>query len=157
MTARSRFGSLALSAGLLAAGVTAVGLAAPADAAIGPCSTAGTGGSAGFYPGPSASDVYDDTFRKGAAIPGLPTYTPQGITTWSNWDGKGNPLLVLGSYRRGYTSRLYGIDPSSVPCRPAAEDQEALRAELSAAANRTYGPTTAAAAAADRAWSGWFS
>lgn len=113
MTARRRLGSLVVSAGLLGALVTGVGLAGPASADVGPCSDAGNGGSAGFYPGPSASDVYDDTFGKGPAIPGLTSYTPQDITTWPNWDGKGHTLLVLGSYRRGHTSRLYGIDPNS--------------------------------------------
>jgi hypothetical protein len=113
MSTRSRLGSLVLTAGLVGTGVTAVGLAAPASAAIPSCSATGLGGSSGFYPGPAASNVYDDTFAKGPGIPGLPGYTPQGITTWSNWDGNGHSLLVLGAYRRGHTSRLFGIDPVS--------------------------------------------
>lgn len=114
MSAPSRFGSLLLAAGLVASFATAVGTAAPAVAVVvGECAATGSGGSAGFYPGPSASDVYDSTFAKGPALPGLPSYTPQGITTWSNWDGKGNSLLIMGSYRRGHTSRLYGINPDT--------------------------------------------
>jgi hypothetical protein len=53
-------------------------------------------------------------------------------------------------------ARVYGIDPAAVPCRPSPDEVDELRAALPAAANRTYGPTTAAAAAADRRASGWF-
>jgi hypothetical protein len=113
MTARSRLGSLLLSTGLLASLVAGVGTASPAAADVGACAATGNGGTAGFYPGPSASDVYDDTFAKGPAVPGLPTYTPQGLTTWSNWDGKGHTMLIVGAYRRGSASRLYGIDAST--------------------------------------------
>ena len=53
-------------------------------------------------------------------------------------------------------ARLYGIDPVSIPCRPSAADLEELRTALPGAVNRTYGPTSAAAAASDRSASGWF-
>ncbi len=112
MTSRSPLKSVVLAAGLTVGLVAPVGVAAPALAAIS-CTDAGSGGSSGFYPGKSASDVYDATFAKAAAIPGLPTYTPQGLTTWENWDGKGNDLLVMGAYRKGHTSRLYGINPQT--------------------------------------------
>lgn len=112
MPSRSPVKSVVLAAALAVGLVAPIGAATPAFAAI-RCTDAGSGGSSGFYPGESASDVYDDTFAKAAAIPGLPTYTPQGLTTWENWDGKGNDLLVMGAYRKGHTSRLYGIDPST--------------------------------------------
>jgi predicted TIM-barrel fold metal-dependent hydrolase len=54
-------------------------------------------------------------------------------------------------------ARLYGIDPAATPCRPSPAELDELRTALPAATNRTYGPTTAAAAAADRRTSGWFS
>ena len=118
MTSRARLGSVALRAGLLGSlivGSLTVGVAvvAPASADVAVCESAGTGGDSGFYSGPSASAVYDATFAKGSAIPGLPEYTPQDITTWPNWDGKGHALLILGAYRPGEKSRLYGIDPRS--------------------------------------------
>ncbi|MGE3835903.1 MAG: amidohydrolase family protein [Acidimicrobiia bacterium] len=56
----------------------------------------------------------------------------------------------------GNAARLYGIDPAAAPCRPSGADLEAMRTALPTAANRTYGPTTAAAARAHRRSSGWF-
>lgn len=97
--------------GLVVAGLVAGGLVAAAPA-LAATSCADTPGS-DFYPGPSASAVYDETFAQGPAIPDLPTYTPQGLTTWRDWDGAGHDLLVLGTYLKGHRSRLYGIDPAS--------------------------------------------
>ena len=54
-------------------------------------------------------------------------------------------------------ARLYGLDPDALPCRPSASDREALRSTLPTAVNRTFGPTTPAAAGAHRRASGWFS
>jgi uncharacterized protein len=51
-------------------------------------------------------------------------------------------------------ARLYGVDPLESPCRPSREDREAIR-EAHPAANRTYGPTTAAAVRAHIERFGW--
>lgn len=112
MLSRTALQAAVLSAGLAAGLVAAVSSAAPASAAV-TCELDNSGLVADFYPGESASYVYDETFENGPAIPGLPTYTPQGLTTWANWDGKGNDLLVMGSYRKGHTSRIYGINPAT--------------------------------------------
>jgi len=97
---------------LAVAGAVAVGLAVPsaASAAI-TCDTA-TGGST-FYPGSSASRKYNCRFSKSAAVPGLGSYTPQGIGTWYNWDGAGKNLSLIASYRDGQRSRIYGINPAN--------------------------------------------
>lgn len=83
--------------------------AAAATTAIS-CST--TVGGRDFYDGPSASKVYNDRFTASAAVPNLSTYTPQGIGTWWNWDGKKNLLLVT-AYRSGARSQIIGIDPAT--------------------------------------------
>ena len=85
--------------------------ALPANAAI-TCDTATTGG-ATFYDGPSASKKYDARFSNSASIPHLSTHTPQGAGTWYNWDGSGKNLLLVGSYRAGADSQIYGIDPAT--------------------------------------------
>ncbi|MEV8373265.1 hypothetical protein AB0P21_11045 [Kribbella sp. NPDC056861] len=74
------------------------------------CST--TVGGKHDYDGPSASKVYDNRFKKSAAIPSLGTHTPQGIGTWSNWDGK-KDLLLIASYRTGSRAQIIGIDPAT--------------------------------------------
>jgi hypothetical protein len=74
------------------------------------CST--TTGGKPFYDGPSASKVYDARFSKSAAVASLGTHTPQGIGTWSNWDGK-KDLLLVASYRKGARSQIIGIDPAT--------------------------------------------
>ena len=51
-------------------------------------------------------------------------------------------------------ARLYGVDPLEAPCRPSREEREAQRASHPAA-NRTYGPTTAAAVRAHIDRFGW--
>jgi hypothetical protein len=83
--------------------------ATQATAAIS-CSTAA--GGKDFYDGPSAGKVYNDRFTNSAAVPNLSTYTPQGIGTWWNWDGKKNLLLVT-AYRAGARSQIIGIDPAT--------------------------------------------
>lgn len=64
------------------------------------------------YDGPSASKVYNDRFSASAAVPGLGSYTPQGIGTWWNWDGK-KDLLLVAMYRKGANSQIVGIDPAT--------------------------------------------
>jgi hypothetical protein len=54
---------------------------------------------------------YDAVFRHGPSVPHLAQWTPQGLTTWHNWDGKGHNLLLMGMYRRGAQSYLVGINP----------------------------------------------
>lgn len=58
-----------------------------------------------FYPGPSASKVYDEKFDKEAwSIPGLRDgYIPQGLTRIDN-------VMVVTSYKNGENGRIYGID-----------------------------------------------
>lgn len=66
-----------------------------------------------FYPGPSASQTYDALFSRGAAIPHLSTHVPQGMTTWSNWKGSGQDLILLAMYRDSADSYLVAIDPTT--------------------------------------------
>jgi hypothetical protein len=94
-----------------AAALTAVSAPTIATAAI-TCDTATTGGST-FYDGPSASKKYDARFSNSHSIPNLSTHTPQGAGTWYNWDGSGKNLLLVGSYRGGADSQIYGIDPAT--------------------------------------------
>jgi hypothetical protein len=69
-------------------------------------------GSNPFYDGPSASKKYDSRFSNSAALPRLNRYTPQGIGTWWNWDGK-KDLLLVAAYRTGSNSQVIGIDPAT--------------------------------------------
>ncbi len=110
---RTRMGRFVLAL-TLGAAFLAPALAAPstAAAAIGACAPAGGGGGP-FYPGPAGSAVYDKTFRNGATLPHIDTHVPQGLALWSNWNGKGDALLLLGSYRLGADSYLIGINPNS--------------------------------------------
>ncbi|MER6989396.1 hypothetical protein ABT337_14455 [Saccharopolyspora hirsuta] len=67
-----------------------------------------------FYPGPSASKVYDKAFGKGPAVPALDKSTPQGLAAWNGWDGAGNDLLLVTSYgKSGQDALIIGIDPKS--------------------------------------------
>ncbi|WP_405070735.1 hypothetical protein OG558_14535 [Kribbella sp. NBC_01510] len=100
----------AILTALITAGA-ALTAALPAHAAIS-CDTDTTGGST-FYDGPSASKKYDARFSNSASIPNLSTQTPQGAGTWYNWDGSGKNLLLVGSYRDGADSQIYGIDPAT--------------------------------------------
>ncbi|MEU8225951.1 hypothetical protein [Kribbella sp. NPDC048915] len=102
---------LAIVLTVLAATLTTVTSATPAQAAIS-CDTSTSGGST-FYDGPSASYKYDARFSNSASIPNLATHTPQGAGTWYNWDGSGKNLILIGSYRAGADSQIYGIDPST--------------------------------------------
>ncbi|MER7010430.1 hypothetical protein ABT324_03230 [Saccharopolyspora sp. NPDC000359] len=77
------------------------------------CASAASGDGP-FYPGPSASDVYDKAFGKGPAVPGLDKSTPQGLAAWKNWDGAGHDLLLVTSYgKSGEHARIIGIDPGT--------------------------------------------
>jgi hypothetical protein len=96
----------------IAATITAVVSAPSAAVAAISCDTATTGGST-FYDGPSASRKYDARFSNSANIPGLGTHTPQGAGTWYNWDGSGEDLLLVASYRKDADSHIYGIDPAT--------------------------------------------
>jgi hypothetical protein len=106
---RSRVGAAAVAAGLAAA--TLLPLAAAPAVAVTTCD--GTAGNDDFYNGPSASQVYDDTFSAGPPIPGLPDYVPQGLVAWPNWDGNGTTILLLGAYREGHRSKIFGINPGT--------------------------------------------
>src|SRR5919206_2097413 len=55
--------------------------------------------------------TYHQVFSPGPAVPYLSGWTPQGLTTWHDWDGRGHTALLLGMYRRGAQSYLVGIDP----------------------------------------------
>ncbi|GAB3285304.1 hypothetical protein [Parasphingorhabdus pacifica] len=86
---------------------------AVAQAAI-ECDTGSSGQNATFYDGESASYTYDERFGNGPEIPGteLDTHTPQGATTWSDWDGNGNDLLLVAAYGRSdEDAHLIGITP----------------------------------------------
>ena len=60
-----------------------------------------------------APRLYDRLFSPGPAMPHLDGHVPQGLTTWWDWDGQGNDLLLLGMYRRWNDSFLVGIDPAT--------------------------------------------
>jgi hypothetical protein len=77
------------------------------------CASAPTINGAHFYPGPSASSVYDATFRQSFSIPYLHTHTPQGMAVWPDWDGLHNKLLLIGMYRAGQPSYLVAMDPDT--------------------------------------------
>ncbi|HEY3604833.1 MAG TPA: hypothetical protein VGL04_09175 [Sporichthyaceae bacterium] len=63
------------------------------------------------YQGGSVSKLYDEVFHPGPVMPYLSTYSPQGLATWWNWDGKGHALILLGEYHLGHKSYIAGIDP----------------------------------------------
>ncbi|WP_214401057.1 hypothetical protein [Pseudonocardia lacus] len=68
-------------------------------------------GQADGYPGPRASDTYDNLFDTSWHVPGLATHIPQGTATWSNWDGEDDLILVAGYDAAGKTpSVINGID-----------------------------------------------
>ncbi len=47
------------------------------------------------------------------AVPYLDSYVPQALEDWTNWDGTGHDLVLLGMYRIGHHSYLIGLDPKS--------------------------------------------
>jgi hypothetical protein len=63
------------------------------------------------YQGGSVSKLYDEVFHPGPEMPYLSKYSPQGLATWWNWDGKGHALILLGEYHLGHKSYIVGIDP----------------------------------------------
>ncbi|MGQ0843688.1 MAG: hypothetical protein ACT4QF_06095 [Sporichthyaceae bacterium] len=89
----------------------------PVRATSEPCEGAQAGALGAFYPGPAASPRYESMFSDGFALPHLSTHVPQGVTTWSKWNAKGQTLLVVSMYRkvedRQYNSYLVGIDPTT--------------------------------------------
>jgi hypothetical protein len=117
----------ALMAGALSGGPVVVqGSGAPVDASslalvstasIGGCESPLKGVLGDFYPGPAASATYESLFAKSFALPHLSTHVPQGITTWTNWNGKGKTILIVSMYRKvddvEKPSYLVAIDPST--------------------------------------------
>lgn len=60
----------------------------------------GVRGESDDYEGPKASDRYDALFTRSHAVPHLRTHVPQGLATWTDWqgeDGEGD-LLLVSSY-----------------------------------------------------------
>jgi hypothetical protein len=86
-----------------------------AAAAPGPkCDTTQHRAGTAPYQGASVSSLYDRVFRPtGPTVPYLDGYVPQGLTTWTNWDGAGHDLILLGMYRLGHKSYLVGINPAT--------------------------------------------
>lgn len=82
-------------------------------AAVPRCDRSQLRGRTARYEGRSVSATYDKVFRPWAWVPFLKTHVPQALTTWSNWDGVGHNLVLLGMYRRGHHSLLVGFDPAS--------------------------------------------
>lgn len=87
----------------------------PPSASGGGSSDAATATAGSFYEGPTASRTYDATWKKAFPIPHLDAYVPQGMTTWENWDGTGQDLLLIGLYRgpkeAGEQSLIAAVDP----------------------------------------------
>lgn len=50
-----------------------------------------------FYNGPRASDTYDSHFKGSHTVPDLNTHVPQGLATWSRWNGT-DDLLLISAY-----------------------------------------------------------
>jgi hypothetical protein len=84
--------------------------AAPAGAK---CDSSQVRGKDGGYSGRSVSKIYDNLFRSDMAVPYLDSYVPQALEDWTNWDGTGHDLVLLGMYRTGHHSYLIGLDPKS--------------------------------------------
>lgn len=104
--------AVAAACAALVLGVPATGAAAESTAIT--CDSDSSGQDASFYSGPSASYTYDEKFSAGPDVPGLSSYTPQGLTAWKDWDGAGNDLLLVSAYgESGQDARLLGIDPKS--------------------------------------------
>jgi hypothetical protein len=103
--------SVTLGVGLVLAGLQA---AAPAQARENaPTCTDVPSLAKPFYPGPSASKEYDSTFQIGFHVPYLKTYTPQGMTVWTNWNGHHDDLVLIAMYRKGSRSYLVAFDADS--------------------------------------------
>jgi hypothetical protein len=65
------------------------------------CETASSGKPALFYDGPSAGYLYDRLFTDTRfKIPYLDKYVPQGLATWSDYEGEKDMILV-SSYQEG--------------------------------------------------------
>jgi hypothetical protein len=63
-----------------------------------------------FYGGPSASIVYDATFKKtNVRLRHLEKAVPQGAATWSNWEGQ-RDLLLFTAERGNDNAYIMGID-----------------------------------------------
>ncbi|OLT46357.1 hypothetical protein BJF85_17135 [Saccharomonospora sp. CUA-673] len=85
---------------------------APASAQAISCET--EMGSDPFYPGESASEIYDERYSQGAEIPHLDDdFTPQGLGHWADWDGSGTNLLLVTAYQDGADARIHGIEADS--------------------------------------------
>lgn len=105
---------LAVTAGAtLVCGLAGTGAAAASSpAAAIECETAT--GDAPFYPGESASEIYDERYSQGAGVPYLDDgFTPQGLAYWQDWDGSGGDLLLVTAYKSGQDARIYGIEAGS--------------------------------------------
>lgn len=78
------------------------------------CDDVGDEGST-WYDGPSASERYDGLFTGGPEL--APTFldsrVPQGLGTWTNWDGAGADLLVYTGYTDGGASWVQGVNPTT--------------------------------------------
>lgn len=80
------------------------------------CEQASSGKPAGKYDGPSASYPYDRRFSAGPTVSKeeLSHHTPQGVTWWDNWNGKGDDLLLISAHDHDSSnSHLIGLDPSN--------------------------------------------
>lgn len=107
--ARRRTATVLLAAAL-APGLATVPVFAEPAAAVSACRNWTDNEPAGWYQGLSAGAIYDRTFRKGPLIPGLPTFTPQGIAVIPNWNSSGDGLLLIGAHNFPFTSRIFGVN-----------------------------------------------
>lgn len=106
MSLRRRLGTLLLAFALAPAMATTI--AEPATA-LGSCNDSTSDRYAEWYDGKSAGYLYDRLFGYGPRIPGLPVYTPQGMTVWPRWNGGTDALLLIGAYDYPNRSRIYGV------------------------------------------------
>ncbi len=65
-----------------------------------------------LYDGPSASYLYDRRFRLGPSLPTdeLSHHTPQGVAYWTNWNKKGDDLLLVSAHGSS-GAHLMGLNP----------------------------------------------
>ena len=58
------------------------------------------------YPGPSASKIYDARFGPSHRVPHLKTHVPQGVATWTKWNGQSDLVDDLGPRHSAAEKRM---------------------------------------------------
>jgi hypothetical protein len=78
------------------------------------CYTDSSGKDGPFYDGPSASYMYDDTFRRtNIRLGHFDSHIPQGAATWSNWNSEQDLLLFTAYSAKGGRPFIMAFEPKS--------------------------------------------